>query len=70
VLEAQGARKSPRAQLEQGDRQIVIAMDNRPDTLEWIRKGVIAVTISQKPYSMTYSGYVSSTICITTNSLR
>jgi ribose transport system substrate-binding protein len=36
--------------------KIVIAMDTDPDTLEWIRKGVIAATISQKPYTMTYFG--------------
>jgi ribose transport system substrate-binding protein len=31
-------------------------MDTDPDTLEWIRRGVIAATISQKPYSMAYVG--------------
>ena len=31
-------------------------MDTDPDTLEWIRKGVIAATISQKPYTMSYVG--------------
>jgi len=36
--------------------KVVIAMDTDPDTLEWIRKGVIAATISQKPYTMTYFG--------------
>jgi ribose transport system substrate-binding protein len=36
--------------------KVVIAMDTDPDTLEWIRKGVIAATISQKPYSMAYVG--------------
>ena len=36
--------------------KIVIAMDTDPDTLEWIRKGVIAATISQKPYTMSYFG--------------
>jgi ribose transport system substrate-binding protein len=34
----------------------LIAMDTDSDTLEWIRKGVIAATISQKPYSMAYIG--------------
>jgi ribose transport system substrate-binding protein len=33
-----------------------MAMDTDPDTLEFIRKGVIAATISQKPYTMTYVG--------------
>ncbi len=34
----------------------VIAMDTDPDTMEWIRKGVIAATVSQKPYTMAYFG--------------
>jgi ribose transport system substrate-binding protein len=36
--------------------KVVMAMDTDPDTLEWIRKGVIAATISQKPYTMSYVG--------------
>ena len=36
--------------------KVVIAMDTDPDTLDWVRKGVIAATISQKPYTMTYVG--------------
>jgi ribose transport system substrate-binding protein len=36
--------------------KVVIAMDTDPDTLEFIRKGVIAATIAQKPYTMTYVG--------------
>jgi ribose transport system substrate-binding protein len=36
--------------------KVVIAMDTDPDTLEWIRKGVIAATISQKPFTMSYVG--------------
>jgi ribose transport system substrate-binding protein len=34
----------------------IIAMDTDPDTLQWIQKGVIAATISQKPYTMAYMG--------------
>ena len=34
----------------------LIAMDTDADTLDWIRKGVIGATISQKPYSMAYMG--------------
>src|SRR5947209_13074543 len=34
----------------------VIAMDTDPDTLEWIRKGVIVATVSQKPYTTAYFG--------------
>ncbi len=36
--------------------KVIVAMDTDPDTLEFIRKGVIAATISQKPYTMTYVG--------------
>ena len=36
--------------------KVVIAMDTDPDTLEWIQKGVIAATIAQKPYSMSFVG--------------
>ena len=34
----------------------IIAMDTDPETLQWIQKGVIAATISQKPYTMAYLG--------------
>ncbi|HZR64098.1 MAG TPA: substrate-binding domain-containing protein [Terriglobales bacterium] len=34
----------------------IIAMDTDADTLQWIQKGVIAATISQKPYTMAYVG--------------
>lgn len=34
----------------------IIAMDTDPETLEWIQKGVIAATISQKPYTMAFVG--------------
>lgn len=34
----------------------VIAMDTDQDTLDWIKKGVIAATIAQKPYSMAFVG--------------
>lgn len=36
--------------------KVVMAMDTDPDTLEWIRRGGIAATISQKPYTMAYVG--------------
>lgn len=36
--------------------KVLIAMDTDADTLDWIRKGVIVATISQKPYSMAYVG--------------
>src|SRR5579872_1213898 len=34
----------------------VVAMDTDPETLDWIKKGVIAATIAQKPYTMAYVG--------------
>jgi ribose transport system substrate-binding protein len=36
--------------------RVVIAMDTDPETLEWIKKGVIAATIAQKPYTMAFVG--------------
>ncbi|HZS97532.1 MAG TPA: substrate-binding domain-containing protein [Terriglobales bacterium] len=36
--------------------KVVIAMDTDADTLDWIDKGVIAATISQKPYTMSLVG--------------
>jgi ribose transport system substrate-binding protein len=36
--------------------KIVVAMDTNQGTLEWIQKGMIAATIAQKPYTMTYYG--------------
>ncbi len=36
--------------------KVVIATDTDPETLEWIRKGVIAATIAQKPYTMATIG--------------
>ena len=34
----------------------IIAMDTDPETLDWVQKGAIAATISQKPYTMAYVG--------------
>ncbi len=36
--------------------KLIMAMDTDSETLEWIRKGVIAATIAQKPYSMAAFG--------------
>jgi ribose transport system substrate-binding protein len=36
--------------------KVVLAMDTDPDTLDWIQKGVIAATIAQKPYTMSFVG--------------
>jgi len=37
-------------------KKLIVAMDTDPRTLDWIRKGVIAATIAQKPYTMAYFG--------------
>ncbi len=36
--------------------KVVVAMDTDPDTLDWIRKGVIVATVAQKPYTMAFFG--------------
>jgi ribose transport system substrate-binding protein len=36
--------------------KVIIAMDTDPETLDWVSKGVIAATISQKPYTMANVG--------------
>jgi ribose transport system substrate-binding protein len=36
--------------------KVILAMDTDEETLGWIQKGVIAATISQKPYTMAYFG--------------
>jgi ribose transport system substrate-binding protein len=36
--------------------KVVMAMDTDPETLELIRSGAIAATISQKPYTMAFVG--------------
>ena len=34
----------------------IVAFDNDPETLDWIDRGTIAATITQKPYVMSYYG--------------
>jgi ribose transport system substrate-binding protein len=34
----------------------IVAFDEDPATLDWIDKGVIAATVTQKPYVMSYYG--------------
>jgi ribose transport system substrate-binding protein len=34
----------------------VLAFDTNDDTLKWVKQGVIAATIAQKPWSMSYVG--------------
>jgi ribose transport system substrate-binding protein len=36
--------------------KVVMAMDTDPETLDWIKKGGIAATVSQKPYTMAFVG--------------
>lgn len=34
----------------------IVAMDKNPETLDWISRGVISLTIAQKPYTMSFYG--------------
>lgn len=34
----------------------IVAMDDSPNTLDWISRGVISATIAQKPYTMSFYG--------------
>jgi len=34
----------------------IVAMDTDAETLDWIKKGIIAATVAQKPYTMSYVG--------------
>jgi ribose transport system substrate-binding protein len=34
----------------------IVAFDDDPETLDWIDRGVIAATVTQKPYVMSYYG--------------
>jgi ribose transport system substrate-binding protein len=34
----------------------IVAFDNDPETLDWIDRGVVTATITQKPYVMSYYG--------------
>jgi ribose transport system substrate-binding protein len=36
--------------------KVVMAMDTDPETLDWVKKGGIAATIAQKPYTMAFVG--------------
>jgi ribose transport system substrate-binding protein len=56
-LEAAGGKEVAEA-LDQHHVQgkIVVAMDTDDETLEWVKKGLIAATIAQKPYTMSYIG--------------
>jgi ribose transport system substrate-binding protein len=36
--------------------KVIVAMDTDQGTLEWVKKGVIAATVAQKPYTMAFTG--------------
>lgn len=38
--------------------KVVVAMDTDEGTLNWIKKGVIAATLAQKPFTMSYYGTI------------
>jgi ribose transport system substrate-binding protein len=37
-------------------KKVIVAMDTDDKTLDWVKKGAIAATIAQKPYTMGYVG--------------
>jgi len=56
-LEAQAGKEIATVLSQNGIKgKVVIAMDTDADTLDWVKKGVIAATISQKPYTMANFG--------------
>jgi ribose transport system substrate-binding protein len=57
-LEASGGTGAAKAleRLALSGKIPIVAMDKDPDTLDWIKKGVISATIAQKPYAMSYYG--------------
>ena len=55
-LEASGGSGAAQAVQQLNMKIPIVAMDKNPDTLDWIKKGVISATIAQKPYTMTYYG--------------
>ena len=59
-LEAQGGKEVATVLSNNGIKnKVIMAMDTDSDTLEWVRRGVIAATISQKPYTMAYVGVMT-----------
>jgi ribose transport system substrate-binding protein len=57
-LEASGGSGAAEAlhRLDQSGKVPVVAFDKDPETLDFVEKGVIAATIAQKPYVMSYYG--------------
>ena len=57
-LEASGGSGAAEAlqQFNRAGKVPIVAMDKNPQTLDWIKRGVISATIAQKPYTMSYYG--------------
>jgi ribose transport system substrate-binding protein len=57
-LEATGGSGAAEAlqRLKMDGKLPIVAFDNDPETLDWIEKGAITATITQKPYVMSYYG--------------
>lgn len=57
-LEASGGSGAAEAlhRLDQSGKIPIVAFDKDPETLDFVEKGVIAATIAQKPYVMSYYG--------------
>jgi ribose transport system substrate-binding protein len=57
-LEASGGSGAAEAlrRLNMSGKIPIVAMDKNPETLDWIKKGIISATIAQKPYTMSYYG--------------
>jgi len=57
-LEASGGSGAAEAlhRLDQSGKIFIVAFDKDPETLDFIQQGVIAATIAQKPYVMSYYG--------------
>jgi ribose transport system substrate-binding protein len=57
-LEASGGSGAAEAlhRLDQTGKIPIVAFDKDPETLDFIQQGVIAATIAQKPYVMSYYG--------------
>jgi ribose transport system substrate-binding protein len=57
-LEASGGSGAAQAaqRFNMGGKLPIVAFDDDPETLDWVDRGVIAGTITQKPYVMSYYG--------------
>jgi ribose transport system substrate-binding protein len=57
-LEATGGSGAAEAlhRLNMDGKLPIVAFDDDPETLDWIERGAIAATITQKPYVMSYYG--------------